>query len=117
MRTAIVLGLAVLTGCEREDGARLARVGQRTGERVRAVAPAKTPLDELQPEATPAGRVRLRFRTDAVLAEQPVEVVEATDGIHLRGRVSTSEQAEWAVKLARETTGVGVVVNELAIGP
>lgn len=118
MRMTIVLGLAVLTGCERADGERLARVGRLAGEKLRAAAPHRTPLDDLNPEATPAGRVRLRFRTDAALSDQPIEVVDATDGVHLRGRVATPGQSEWAVKLARETTGVPAVVNELAVaGP
>ena len=117
MRTALLLGVMVLTGCSREDGERLARVGRLAGEKVRDAAPARTPLGDLHPEATPAGRVRARFRMDATLADQPIQVVEAADGLHLRGRVGTPEQAEWAVKLASETTGVPAVVNELAVGP
>jgi osmotically-inducible protein OsmY len=54
---------------------------------------------------------------DASLADQPIQVVEAPDGLHLRGRVGTQEQADWAVKLASETTGVSNVVNALAVGP
>ena len=41
MRLAIVLGLVVLTGCAREDGQKLARVGRLTAEKVRDVAPAR----------------------------------------------------------------------------
>ena len=117
MRTALVLGLVVLVGCSREDGERLARVGRLAGEKVRDAAPAKTPLGDLNPEATPVGRVRARIRLDASLADQPIQVADGADGIHLRGRVATAEQAEWASKLARETTGVTAVVNELAVGP
>lgn len=117
MRLLLVLGLAVLAGCSRADGERLARVGRLAGEKVRDAAPARTPLDDLNPEATPAGRVRLRLRTDAALAGQSIQVVEAADGLHLRGTVATPEQAAWAEKLARETAGVGAVVNELAAGP
>jgi osmotically-inducible protein OsmY len=117
MRSALVLAAVVLAGCSREDGERLARVGRLAGEKVRDVAPDRTPLGDLKPDATPAGRVRARFRLDASLAELPIQVVEATDGLHLRGRVAKPEQAEWAVKLARETVGVGMVVDELAVGP
>ena len=113
----LVFGLVVLAGCSREDGERLARVGRLAGEKVRAAAPQKTPLGDLHPEATAAGRVRARFRTDARLADQPIQVHEGADGIHLRGTVATAEQAEWAERLARETTGVTSVVNELAVGP
>jgi osmotically-inducible protein OsmY len=117
MRTALVFGAMVLAGCSREDGERLARVGRLAGEKVRNAAPAKTPLDDLNPEATAAGRVRVRLRTDATLADQSIEVTERADGIHLRGRVATQEQADWAAELARGTTGVSAVVSELAVGP
>ena len=117
MRTAVVLTVVALAGCSREDGERLARVGRLAGEKVRDAAPARTPLGDLHPEATAAGRVRARFRTDANLADQSIQVVEAPDGLHLRGRVSNPEQSEWAVKLASETTGVTEVVNELTVSP
>jgi osmotically-inducible protein OsmY len=61
--------------------------------------------------------VRARFRTDALLADQPIQVHKGADGIHLRGQVARQEQADWAVKLARETTGVTNVVNELMVIP
>jgi osmotically-inducible protein OsmY len=115
MRTAIALAAVVLAGCTREDGERLARVGRLAGEKVRDVAPDRTPLGELNPPVTPAGRVRTRFELDASLAGLPIQVTEGSDGVHLRGRVARPEQAEWAMKLARETAGVGVVVNELAV--
>src|SRR5262249_56342033 len=60
MRIAIVFSLIVLAGCSREDAQRLGRVGRVVGEKVRDAAPAKTPLGEINPEATPAGRVRTR---------------------------------------------------------
>jgi len=116
MRTALVLAAVTLAGCTREDGERLARVGRLAGEKVRDCAPDKTPLGDLNPPASPAGRVRVRFKLDASLAELPIQVVDGSDGIHLRGNVAKPEQAAWAVKLARETTGVGVVINELAVG-
>jgi osmotically-inducible protein OsmY len=117
MRTAFVLAVMVLAGCSREDGERLARVGRLAGDKVRDAAPAKTPLDDRNPEATAAGRVRVRLRTDASLTDQTIQVAEGPDGIHLRGRVATPEQADWAAELARGTTGVSAVVNELAVGP
>jgi osmotically-inducible protein OsmY len=117
MRTALVLGLAVLAGCSREDGDKLARVGRVAADKMREAAPARPPIGDLNPEATPAARVRVRLRTDATLADLPIQVVEGPDGLHLRGRVVTPDQAEWAAKLARETVGVPAVVNELTVGP
>ena len=117
MRLTILLAVVVFTGCSREDGDRLARVGRLAGEKVRDAAPARTPLGDLNPEATPAGRVRARFRTDAALADQSIQVVESPDGLHLRGQVANAEQVEWAARLASETLGVGAVVNELTVAP
>src|SRR4051812_47097304 len=84
MRTAVALTVVALAGCSREDGERLARVGRLAGEKVRDAAPARTPLGDLHPEATAAGRVRARFRMDAALADQSIQVVEGSDAIHLR---------------------------------
>jgi osmotically-inducible protein OsmY len=117
MRTALVLGLAVLTGCSPGDGEKLARVGRLAADKVRDMAPARTPFGDLNPEPAPAARVRLRLRTDAALADQPIYAVEAPGGLHLRGRAATQDQADWAAKLARETVGVTAVVNELPVGP
>ena len=117
MRILIVIGLMTLAGCSREDGERLARVGRLAGEKVRDAAPQKPPLGDLHPDATPAGRVRVRFRTDALLADQPIQVHEAADGLHLRGRVARQDQADWAVQLAQQTTGVTTVVNEVTVTP
>jgi osmotically-inducible protein OsmY len=116
MRRCLIL-VVIFAGCSREDGERLARVGRLAGEKVREAAPARTPLGDLNPEATPAGRVRARLRMDASLSDQPIHVVDGPDGLHLRGHVATEEQIEWAGKLASETAGVGTVVNELVAGP
>ena len=117
MLRLLILAMLVLTGCSLEDGERLARVGRLAGERVREAAPARTPLGDLNPEATPTGRVRARLRTDASLSDQPIQVVDGPVGLHLRGHVATQEQVDWAGKLASETLGVGTVVNELIVGP
>jgi osmotically-inducible protein OsmY len=117
MRWAMLLGLVVLTGCSRTDGQKLARIGQLTADKLRDAAPAQTPFDDLAPATTAAARVRVRQRTDAALAELPIQVHEGPDGIHLKGHVPHPDHAEWAVKLARETLGVVDVVNELTVGP
>jgi osmotically-inducible protein OsmY len=117
MRTALVLVLAAVAGCSRADADKLARVGRLTGEKVREATPARTPLGDLNPEITPAARVRARLRTDASLVGHPIQVVEAPDGMHLRGRVPTQAQADWAARLARQTIGVTAVTNEIAVGP
>ncbi len=117
MRTMLLLGLAFVIGCSRDDGDKLTRVARLTAEKVREAAPRRTPLGELDPEKTPAGRVRARLRTDASLAGHSIQVVEAADGLHLRGRVPTRDQADWASRLARETVGVPAVIDEIVVGP
>jgi len=117
MRTAIVFGLLVLTGCTRDDGEKLARVGKLAGEKVRDAAPARTPFGDLAPDSTPAARVRTRLRNDAALAECSIQVADAPDGVRLTGRVPHQDYAAWAEKLARSTAGVTNVVNEIAVGP
>src|SRR5262245_41704217 len=117
MRIAFVFGMILLTGCSREDGNRLARVGRLAGEKVRDAAPARTPFGDLAPESTTAGRVRFRLRTDAALADYSIDVTEGPDGIHLRGQVPHQDHADWAEKLARETVGVSNVVNEIKFAP
>jgi osmotically-inducible protein OsmY len=117
MRWAMLLVLVVLSGCSRSDGEKLARIGHLTAQKIREVAPANTPFDDLTPASTPAARVRVRLRTDAALADLSIQVQEAPDGIHLHGHVPHPDHAEWAVRLARETVGVANVVNELVVGP
>ena len=117
MRTAIFLCVLVLSGCSREDGEKLARVGKLAGEKVRDAAPARTPFGDLAPEATTAGRVRARIRTDVALADHPIQVTEAADGIHLTGHVPHQDHADLAARLARETVGVTNVVNEITVEP
>ena len=117
MRRTMLLGLVLLSGCSRADGQKLARIGQMTGDKLREAAPARTPFDDLAPATTPAARVRVRLRTDAALADLSIQVHEAPDGIHLKGSVPHPDHAVLAIKLARETVGVGNVVNELSFGP
>ena len=112
-----MLGLALLTGCSREDGEKLARIGHLVASKAREAAPAQTPLDDLTPPTTLAAKVRMRLRTDAALADLSIQVHEAPDGIHWQGHVPHPDHADWAVKLARETVGVVNVVNELVVGP
>jgi osmotically-inducible protein OsmY len=117
MRRALLCGVFVLTGCAREDGDKLARIGRLTASKLRDVTPARSPFDNLAPDSTPAARVRTRLRTDAALVDLSIDVQQASDGIHLKGQVPSQDHVDLAVKLARETVGVTNVVNELEVGP
>src|SRR5688500_6942622 len=98
MRLGLILATVVLSGCSREDGEKLARVGRLAGEKCRDATPARTLFGELSPEATPAARVRARLRTAANLVGQPIQVVQGPGGLHLRGRVATQDQSDWAAR-------------------
>jgi hypothetical protein len=117
MRTVFAFALIGLAGCSRADGEKLARVGRLVAEKARDAAPARTPFGDLAPDATPASRVKSRLRSDVYLAEQDVQVVEAEDGLHLRGKVPSKEHSDRAAQLARDTVGVSTVVNELTVEP
>ncbi|HVK11007.1 MAG TPA: BON domain-containing protein [Gemmataceae bacterium] len=117
MRTIVAIAVLGLAGCNREDGEKLVRVGRVVTEKVRAAAPARTPFGDLAPDATPAGKVRARIRTDSYLADLDIQVVEAEDGLHLRGTVPSKEHSDRAGQLARDTVDVNAVINELSVGP
>ena len=117
MRTVFAIAVLGLAGCHREDGEKLVRVGRVVTEKVRDAAPARTPFGDLAPDATPAGKVRARIRTDSYLADLDIQVVEAEDGLHLRGNVPSKEHSDRAGQLARDTVEVKTVVNELVVTP
>ena len=111
-----LLFLVCSLGCKRTDGEKLVRIGKLSADKVRDVAPAKTPFGDITPDTTTAGKVRSRLRADVYFANCPIEVVEAEDGLHLQGRVPTKEHAERAEQLTLQTIGVTKVVNELTVG-
>ena len=117
MRTIFAIAVLGLAGCNREDGEKLARVGRVVAVKARDAAPARTPFGDLAPDTTPAGKVRARLRTDSYLAGLDIEVVEAEDGLHLRGTVPSKEHSDRAGQLARDTVEVKAVVNELVVSP
>jgi osmotically-inducible protein OsmY len=117
MRIIFAIAVLGLAGCNREDGEKLVRVGRVVTEKVRDAAPARTPFGDLAPDATPAGKVRARIRTDSYLAELDIQVVEAEDGLHLKGKVPSKEHSDRAGQLARDTVEVSNVVNELVVEP
>lgn len=115
MRGAMLLVVTMLVGCTKDDGDKLARIGRLTAAHVQDAAPERTPWGEMP--TTPADRVRLRLKHDANLSGHAITVVDDGDGVRLRGTVSAPHQSDWAERLARETTGVNRVVNEITLTP
>lgn len=107
----------LVSGCSQKDGDKLAKIAKLSAEKVRDAVPAKNPVGDFAPDATVAGKVRTRLKTDAYLVACPIQVVEEADGLHLRGHVPSQEHADLAYRLASQTVGVPTVVNELTIAP
>ncbi len=106
-RTRLVLGLATLTAVLAGG---LAAQAQQGGlfPRTRARVAAMEVLD----------RVYSRLHWEKGLAGSTLEVQEATGGVTvLRGTVPDSRAKAKAVDLARNTTGVTEVVDEISVLP
>ena len=75
--------------------------------------------DELE-ETEPTGleeRVLEAFRNDPILSERAIDIGSIGEStIELAGWVTTEEEAEHAVTIARGTPGVDTVLNRIAVG-
>ncbi|MEO7457712.1 MAG: BON domain-containing protein [Gemmatimonadaceae bacterium] len=75
--------------------------------------------DELE-ESEPTGleeRVLEAFRNDPILAERAIDIGSIGEStIELAGWVTTEDEAEHAVTIARGTPGVETVLNRIAVG-
>jgi osmotically-inducible protein OsmY len=114
----------VASGCGREDADRLARVGNKTVEKLEGVtAGARGKLANgwqamrgSLSESTPDSRVDLRLRWDKQLAGAGIRVFSPSPGVvALRGEVVDVEQQRRAVGIAESTQGVEKVIDELVI--
>jgi hypothetical protein len=77
--------------------------------------------DELEESAAPGTdleeRVLEAFRNDPILSERAIDIGGIGEGtIELAGWVTTEEEAEHAVVLARGVPGVVTVLNRIAVG-
>jgi osmotically-inducible protein OsmY len=85
----------------------------RLGEKIRKTwAEFRKSVDELSVQ----GRVYARVRWDKALANAPIEItVEEENVVTLKGSVPNEVAHRTAVQLARDTVGVGRVVDQLAV--
>jgi hypothetical protein len=113
--------LVILSGCNRQDTDRLARVGRKGLARAEtclgtlaASLPGGWPgrLDGLTDAAGLDLRVSARLRWEKTLAEAPIEVQAVGAVVELRGKVQDLAQRRRAVEIAETTAGVEKV-NDL----
>lgn len=119
----LIVVISPLVLARESDGPILARVGKKSWEMARESIPAKirlsSPLAAFRAgDALPVEeRVRLRIETDRQLAGIRVDVMpgEQPGSIRLRGIVPGLEWKTRAGEIARSTTGVDQVQNDLAM--
>jgi hypothetical protein len=123
MRKALLLIVAIVSvtsGCDKQDGDRLARVGRKVTQKVEALIPERSPFGNsigLGKNPSVEDRVRERFKSDRHLALQAIEITADGNTIHLKGTVDREVLKRRAVDIAESTIGVDKVVDELAISP
>ncbi len=125
-RLRCFVGLALLAaGCEGQDADRLARIGRKVADRL--LAPGSydpgRPADSLQSirgglgEFAVDAKVAARLRWDKELEGARIQVGAVGAGtVRLTGTVPSFEAHQRAVNLARATSGVNGVVDELTEG-
>jgi osmotically-inducible protein OsmY len=116
----------LLVGCEGQDADRLAKIGRKVVDRLemRATGGSGRLPDSLQSirgginEYAIDTKVAARLRWDKELEEASIQVGSLGGGaVKLTGTVPGFEARQRAVSLARDTTGVSNVVDELTVAP
>jgi len=115
----------LLAGCEGQDADRLARIGNKVVGKLQTQTGSgqgRLP-DSLQSirgglgEFALDAKVAARLRWDKQLEGMPIQVAGTTAGVvKLSGTVSGFEAHQRAVQLAKSTSGVADVVDELSEG-
>lgn len=120
----LLSGLLCIGGCAKQDADRLARIAQKTGEKLDHLTggvrgkvnsgwhAARGSLGD----ATLDSRVETRLQWDKTLADINIQAKIAGPGIvELRGTVASEEQRQRAVELAQSTAGVTSVTDLLEV--
>jgi hypothetical protein len=124
--TAGILFLVVLVtplvAAKDTDGPILVKTGQTAWEKLRSALPEKArlagPLAALRTgdALPPDERVRVRLQTDTVLTGVDIQVVPGDAGqITLRGIVPSQSHRMRAFDIAKSTTGIAGVTDEMAV--
>ena len=120
MRYVSIL-LVFFAGCSAQDGDLLARVFRKAGEKIETAA-GGTPnqfAGRLRSHTSPIGladRVKTRLQWDRYLEGVEVEIEASPEGVvKLKGTVPDLAKKERVLDLARATSGVKEVVEELVL--
>jgi hyperosmotically inducible protein len=121
-----VAGLALLAaGCESQDADRLAKIGRKVADRLQAQTGSDPgrPQDSLQSirggigEFALDAKVAARLRWDKDLEGTRIQVAALGGGVvRLTGTVPSFEARQRAIQLARTTSGVKDVADDLSEG-
>ena len=95
-----------LTEGARETAGEIGEEAREAGERTAAVTT----------DAAVTSAVKTRFLADAAVSALRIDVDTKDSVVTLNGTVSTKAEAERAVSVARDTTGVSRVVDNLRVG-
>jgi hypothetical protein len=119
-----LIGLLCVGGCAKQDADRLARIAQKTGEKLDSLTggvrskvnggwhAARGSLGE----TTLDSRVETRLQWDKTLADVNIQAKIAGPGVvELRGTVASEEQRQRAIDLAQSTAGVTSVTDSLEV--
>jgi osmotically-inducible protein OsmY len=116
-----LLFVILVVGCKAEDGDILARVCQRTGQKIEAAA-GGTPnqfAGKLRSSVSPYGladRVKTRLQWDRYLEGVEIVVESPSEGVvKVKGKVPDLAKKQRVLDLARSTTGVKTVIDELTL--
>jgi osmotically-inducible protein OsmY len=125
-RRWLALAALLLAGCDGQDAERLAKIGRKVGDRLQAQGSStrgRLP-DSLQSirggigEFALDAKVSARLRWEKELEGAPIRVGALGGGVvKLSGEVPTLEARQRAVHLARTTSGVTKVIDELTAPP
>jgi BON domain len=118
----LVVLVAPLVAAKESDGPILLKSGKTAWERIRSSLPEKARLtgplaairtgDALPPDE----RVRVRLQTDTLLAAIDVQVIPGDGGqITLRGVMPSTSHRTRAADIAKSTTGITGVTDEMAV--
>jgi osmotically-inducible protein OsmY len=118
---AICIVLVFLAGCSARDGDILAQVFRKAGEKIESAAGGSPNqlAGRFRANASPIGladRVKTRLQWDRYLEGVEVEVESTPDGVvKLKGKMPDLAKKERVLDLARATTGVKEVIDELQV--
>jgi hypothetical protein len=94
--------------------ARGAEVGERVGEKAAVIAGT---IRDAAAEASLTSKIKAKMALDDFVRARTIDVTTEGSTVTLTGTVRSAQEHDRAVALARETEGVGRVVDRIAVQP